>query len=159
MTRLLQQWLSREAERRPEAIALVYGSERVTYAELERASNRLARVLRELGCEKGDRVCFLIPKSPAAIISLLGIMKADCAHVPLDTASPAPRLARIVESCEPRFILAGGSSSSSIESLLDQVQTTNPVRIGWMGTRGAGRAGVKAEFSLEEINAESSEPV
>src|ERR1700752_3151929 len=115
MMGLLQHWVTRQAERRPDAIALVMGQERMTYLQLEESANRLARLLRAAGCRRRDRICFLMPKSPAAIISILGILKADCVHVPLDPASPVPRIARIVESCETQWILA----ADPVASLLD----------------------------------------
>src|SRR5207249_9233502 len=58
-------------------------------------SNQLARTLKAAGCERGDRVCFLLPKSPLAIVSMLGILKADCIYIPVDPSSPAPRVAKI----------------------------------------------------------------
>src|SRR5437660_3586238 len=106
MNILLQHSVMSEAERRPDATALVMGQEHVTYGELEESSNQLARLLREFGCQKGDRVCLLMPKSPTAIVSILGILKADCSYVPLDTSSPSSRLVQMVASSEPRCILA-----------------------------------------------------
>src|SRR5216684_3254138 len=100
MRGLLQDWVTTQAERDPDATAVVLNTERLTYGQLDDLSNRLARILREGGCNKGDRVCLLMPKSPAAIVALLGIYKADCVYVPLDPSSPAPRLAKILESCE-----------------------------------------------------------
>jgi non-ribosomal peptide synthetase component F len=89
---LLQQWLTKQAEQRAESVVVVLKKERVTYGELEEDSNRLARLLQANGCRRGDRVCFLMPKAPAAILSQLAILKADCTYVPLDAGSPAPRL-------------------------------------------------------------------
>jgi len=126
MKALLQHCVTEQVERRPDAVALVMNQERVTYGQLEESSNRLARLLRTAGCQKGDRICFLIPKSPVAIISMLDILKADCTHVPLDRASPAPRLARIVESCESRRILAAGPVANLLDELLSQPS------YGWM---------------------------
>jgi amino acid adenylation domain-containing protein len=102
---LLQDYLARAVERTPEAPALAMGEERLTYAELERESNQLARGLREAGCDRGDRVCLLLPKSPAAIVAILATIKADCVYVPIDVESPAARSAAIVESCTPRLVL------------------------------------------------------
>ncbi len=82
MTNLLQEYADRSAEGRPEAPAIVMGTERVTYGDLARASNYLARLLRDGGCRSGDRVCLLLPKSPIAIVVMLGILKADCVYVP-----------------------------------------------------------------------------
>ena len=104
MTGLLQEWVTAQADQRPEATAGVLNHERMTYAQLERLSNQVARVLKEGGCERGDRVCLLMPKSPVTIATLLGALKADCMWIPLDPSGPASRLARIVESCAPRFL-------------------------------------------------------
>src|SRR5262245_54045494 len=87
MAELLQQLVTERVERRPDAIALVMNGERISYEE---ASNQLAGQLHAVGCVRGDRVCFLTPKSPAAIISELGVLKADCVYVPLDPAPPTP---------------------------------------------------------------------
>ena len=119
MKPLLQHWVTRQAEHRPDAVAVVMNQDRLTYGHLEESSNRLARLLRAAGCEKGDRICFLMPKSPAAIVSMLGILKADCMHVPLDPASPAARVAKIIHACESRWILAAGP----VEKLLDALRS------------------------------------
>ena len=62
----MQRWVSAQAERRPEATAIVMDGVRLSYAELDTASNRLARTLRTAGCDRGDRVCLLLPKSSSA---------------------------------------------------------------------------------------------
>src|SRR5262245_125711 len=114
---LLQQLVTNQAEKRPDQPAIIYKQERLPYGRLEQASNQLARLLKENGCQRGDRICFLVPKTPAAIITILGILKADCTYVPLDPSSPAPRLAKIIDACEPRWILAGGPVSSLLNQL------------------------------------------
>ncbi|PYP82976.1 MAG: D-alanine--poly(phosphoribitol) ligase [Blastocatellia bacterium AA13] len=148
MTSLLQDWLARQADRRPESSALVMKDERMTYGELEARSNQLARLLKAAGCKRGDRICFLIPKSTAAIVSMLGILKADCIHVPLDTSSPVPRLAKIMQQCEPRFLLAGGAVENSLTALVRE-PFSKKFRIGWMSD--AAPAGITAEFSTSDL--------
>ena len=105
MSGLLQDLVARHAARQPEATAVVHEKNRVSYGELEAGSNRLARRLREAGVRPGDRVCFLAPKSPLPLIWMLGILKAGAIHVPLDPASPAARLQKIIDACEPRLVL------------------------------------------------------
>jgi len=129
MRSLLQHWVTEQAERRPEAVALVMNEERVTYGQLEESSNRLARLLKSAGCKKGDRVCFLIPKSPAAYLSMLGILKADCIHVPMDTSSPAPRLTR----CELRSSLRLLSVSIPLEASTDNLGDNVRRKGDWSG--------------------------
>src|SRR5881628_4105905 len=68
MTSLLQQWVTEQAERRPDATAVEMHGARLTYEELEASSNRLARTLKAAGCQQGDRVALLLAKSPLAIV-------------------------------------------------------------------------------------------
>ncbi|HET9352004.1 MAG TPA: AMP-binding protein, partial [Burkholderiales bacterium] len=143
MTQLLQHLVERQAARRPEATAIVYGAKRLSYGELDAAANRLARALVEAGCRKGDRVCFLYPKKPAAMVWMLGILKAGAMHVPLDLASPAERLRRIVTSCEPRFILAAGPAAS----LALQLQDLS--KICWIEQTIPG--GLRPAFTLKDV--------
>src|SRR5262245_44131513 len=179
MRSLLQQWVTEQAERRPDAPAIVMNEERINYGQLEEYSNRLARLLKSAGCKKGDRVCFLIPKSPAAYISMLGILKADCVHVPLDTSSPAPRLARIVESCEPRFILGAGSVANLLDDLMSddrfhssvsigqvsvgQVSvgqvSVGQVSVGWIGSDAAAGRNFDVRFSRDDLESYSGAPL
>jgi amino acid adenylation domain-containing protein len=151
MKPLLQDLVARLAARRPEATAIVYGAKRLSYGELDAAANRLARALVEAGCRKGDRVCFLYPKKPAAMVWMLGILKAGAMHVPLDLASPAERLRRIVTSCEPRFILAAGPTASSA------LQLQELSRICWIDETLP--AGMRAAFTLKDVARESSQGI
>ena len=106
MSELLQDGITAQAVRRPDAPAVVSRDERLTYAGLEQQSNRLARLLRDAGVRRGDRVCLLMPKSPAVVVAMLGVLKADAIYVPLDSTSPAPRVEKMIASCEDRWILA-----------------------------------------------------
>ena len=115
MSRLLQDLVASQAQRRPDATAIVHGEHRLTYGELDRRANQLARTLREAGVQRGDRVCFIAPKSAAPLVWMLGILKAGAIHVPLDAASPAARLEKIIAACEPRLVLRPGEPFSDSE--------------------------------------------
>lgn len=132
MKQLLQNWVTRQAESRPDARCIVFGNESLTYAELDQNSNQLAHLLREGGCRKGDRVCILMPKSPEAILSMIGALKAGCMHVPIDSASPAARIARILESCEACWILAAGPVMPLLEELLADKRFRRRISVGWL---------------------------
>ena len=157
MTSLLQQWVTNQAERRPDSVALAFKQESVTYSQLEESSNQLARVLKAAGCTRGDRVCFLIPKSPAAIISILGILKADCTYVPIDPSSPGPRASKIIESCEPRFILAAGPVANLVDEILLEENLRASVRVGWMDAERVAGNNFSAEFSMSDLSSYSGE--
>jgi amino acid adenylation domain-containing protein len=133
MTQLIQQYVTRQAERRPDAVALVLGDERLTYEQLEQESNRLARLLADSGCRRGDRVTIFQPKQPAAIVSMLAALKADCAYVPIDVASPAPRVAKIIDAAEPRVILVDPSSAKLLDATLADTQQVEAPVVGSVG--------------------------
>jgi amino acid adenylation domain-containing protein len=130
MIELLQDTVTRQAERRPEAVALVMGDERLTYGELEAKSNRLARLLQANGCETGDRVCLFLPKTPAAVVAMLATLKARCAYVPIDIASPAPRVDKIVEAAAPRLLLASAEAVKLVDELAAQSDTVGDTPVG-----------------------------
>jgi hypothetical protein len=77
-----------QAARTPDAMAVAWGPRRLTYAELNRRANQLARHLRGRGVGAESPVGVALPRSPEAVVALLGILKAGGAYVPLDTAHP-----------------------------------------------------------------------
>ncbi|MBZ4402539.1 AMP-binding protein, partial [Myxococcus sp. AS-1-15] len=86
-----------QARRTPEAVAVVWGGEALTYAELERRANQLAWHLGALGVGAGERVGLCMERSLEQLVGLLGILKAGAAYVPLDAKYPAERLGYMVE--------------------------------------------------------------
>ncbi|HEY0514724.1 MAG TPA: condensation domain-containing protein, partial [Thermoanaerobaculia bacterium] len=84
------------AERAPEAVAVVAGDRRLTYAELNRAANRLAHHLRDLGVGRETVVGTAVERSPEMVISLLAVLKTGGAYVPLDPTYPVERLSYIL---------------------------------------------------------------
>ena len=152
MSALLQDWVTAQAERRPHATALVMQDERLTYGQLDDLTNRLARALREAGCKHGDRVCLLLPKSPAAIVAILGTLKADCIYIPLDMASPASRLTHMISSTEPRCILASGLAAPLIAELFGQDKPSTSISIGWVDQANVADSRFPAEFSRDDVN-------
>src|SRR5262249_55754867 len=159
MRPLLQHWVTEQAERRPDAAAFFINRGKVTYGQMEGSSHQLGALLQGSGSRKRGRVYFLIPKSPAAYISMLGILKADCVHVPMDTSSPAPRLARIVESCEPRFILGAGSVANLLDELMSEDRFRSSVSIGWMGADATAGRNFEVRFSIDDLDSYSGAPL
>jgi len=132
MSMLLQQGVTAQAQARPEATALVFKDKRLTYGALEEASNRLAHALKEAGCRRGDRVGLLMPKMPAAIVAMLGALKADAIYVPMDPASPAARQARVLEVSDCRCILGAGPVEKNLRDALTAARLTQRPTIGWL---------------------------
>jgi amino acid adenylation domain-containing protein len=157
--RLLQDWVSEQAERRPDSVAVVLRDQTMTYGELEQRSNRLARSLKAAGCQRGDRVAFAIPKSPTALVAVIGILKADCIHVPIDTASPAARVARILQSSDPRCVLAVAATAKLINELAALQLDPQLPGVGWMDDAGADCDRVTSIFHRADLESCSSAPV
>lgn len=99
--RSLHARVAAQAARTPDATALVFGPASMRYETLDQTASQIARTLMALGCERGDRVCLFVQKSPQAVAAMLGTLKAGCAYVPIDLDSPATRARRIVAACEP----------------------------------------------------------
>ena len=151
MIMLLQQGVTAQAEARPEATALVFKGTRLTYGELEEASNRLARALKEAGCRRGDRIGLLIPKSLEAIVAMLGALKADAIYVPMDPASPAARQARVLEVSDCRCILAAGPVGKNLRDTLAAATLTQRPMIGWLDENPS--SDVDPVFTLRDLSA------
>ncbi|WP_240799800.1 amino acid adenylation domain-containing protein [Streptomyces sp. A1277] len=90
-----------QADRTPDATALVCGDACLTYAELNTRANRLARHLRTLGARPGATVAVAVPPSVELVVSLLALLKAGAAHLPLDPQDPAERIAYVLREAAP----------------------------------------------------------
>ncbi len=99
-----------QAAERPNAIAVEDGAGRLTYDELNRRANRLARRLRGLGIGPEARVGIAVERSADLVVSLLAVLKAGGAYVPLDSSYPAERLAFMVKDARIGVLLTRGSS-------------------------------------------------
>jgi amino acid adenylation domain-containing protein len=159
MIKLLHEYVTAQAGRVPEAVALAMYPEAMTYGELDRLSNQLARTLKEGGCKKGDRVCLLVPKSPAAIVGILGILKADCIYVPLNLQNPAVRQRKIIEICECRWIVSGGGVTHLLDGIFGAGEFPSPVSVGCLDVERIAGTSFRAEFSSADFSAYSSDPL
>ncbi|MCY9850829.1 AMP-binding protein, partial [Pectobacterium jejuense] len=78
-----------QAARSPEAIAVLFEDQHLSYETLNRRANQLAHHLLSLGVKPDDRVAICVERSLDMVIGLLGILKAGAAYVPLDPGYPA----------------------------------------------------------------------
>jgi amino acid adenylation domain-containing protein len=154
---LLQDFVGTQVQRRGEAPALRMGHQRFTYAELESASNRLARLLIRVGVRRGDRVCLLAPKSCEAIIGMLGVLKAGGAYVPIDTVSPVARAARIVEAAQPAAALVLEPAADLTAELLNAGALDAKVPVGALAGEIPGGSRLAYSFGPAEIASEHSD--
>ncbi|WP_231912381.1 non-ribosomal peptide synthetase [Rhodococcus sp. EPR-157] len=145
---------ARNAARHPDAVAVRftgYGSgvcDQLTYAELDRDSTRLARVLVEDGVGVESLVGLALERSTLMITAILAVIKAGGAYVPLDTHHPSDRLAYIAGDAAPVCVLTTSNLAASIgdvtagrvlvldadERIADQSTEPLPVNVGWNNT-------------------------
>src|SRR6516162_9904995 len=106
LPRRLHQFFERTCDRTPDRLALICGSEQLTYATLDARANQLAHyLLEQYRVQPGDRVGLLLERSTHTYVSLLAILKCGAAFVPIDPSYPADRVAFIAEDAAPALLL------------------------------------------------------
>ncbi|MFP8885344.1 amino acid adenylation domain-containing protein [Streptomyces mangrovi] len=97
----------------PGATALRWDGGRLTYAELDRRANAVARVLLGRGIGPEDVVAVVAPRRPEVVAALLGVLKSGAAYLPVDEAWPAERRQRVTADAGVRLLLAPGSTGDA----------------------------------------------
>uniref|UniRef100_UPI0022B5C20E condensation domain-containing protein n=1 Tax=Pelomonas sp. BJYL3 TaxID=2976697 RepID=UPI0022B5C20E len=95
-----------QAQRAPDAVALRFEGQSLSYRELDAQSNRVAQYLvQSCGVQRNELVGLCMERSLEMVVGLLGILKAGAAYVPLDPSYPAQRLAHMVQDSGARKVL------------------------------------------------------
>ncbi|MET0398103.1 MAG: condensation domain-containing protein, partial [Longimicrobiaceae bacterium] len=95
--RPVHEHVAERARLAPDAPAVVLRGEAMSYAELDRRADALARTLRERGAGPESRVAILLERSPEMVVAVLAVLRAGAAYVPLDPGYPAERVAYVLE--------------------------------------------------------------
>ena len=103
--RPLQQFIEDQVERTPDAPALIFESQQLSYRELNARANQLAHRLRRLGVGPEKLVAICAERSPEMVIALLASMKAGGAYVPIDPDHPRSRVSVMLEDAEPAVLV------------------------------------------------------
>ncbi|MBS0263261.1 MAG: amino acid adenylation domain-containing protein, partial [Planctomycetes bacterium] len=131
---------AQQAHRTPDAIAVVFQDQFLSYRELNARANQLAHLLRARGVVAGSLVGLCVDRSLEMVVGILGILKAGGAYLPLDPQTPADRRAWIIADAQPTLVLSTQSSShngpadctvlqldsSALRTELAQHPTTDP---------------------------------
>ena len=119
--RCIHQIFEEQVERTPDAPAVVFEEERLTYRELNGLANQLAHRLIALGVGPEVPVGILMNRSINVVVAVLGILKAGGAYLPLDPVYPAERLAFMMEDCQSPVLLSEQDLSGELPAGQAQV--------------------------------------
>jgi len=165
MAYLLQHLLTDSAARRPDWPAVTAGGRVLTYSELDRLSNQVARALLAQGVAPGDRVGVLAPKSAASVVGIFGALKAGACYVPLDPGAPAGRLSVIMRDSGIAVVLADLRTAPAVSAMAGSVPALRSVIVvgpHW-GQQDGGAAGAQppglAVLPWEAVLAEAAGPL
>ncbi|WP_155033936.1 non-ribosomal peptide synthetase, partial [Burkholderia pseudomallei] len=113
----IHQLFEAQVDRKPEAIALTFEGQRLSYAELNARANRLAHYLQARGVGPDRLVALCAERGIEMVVGLLAILKAGGAYVPLDPAYASDRLRGIVEDSQPALVLADAVGRAALGEL------------------------------------------
>jgi arthrofactin-type cyclic lipopeptide synthetase B len=132
-TALIHQQVETHAAAHPEAIAVRFEQQRLTYRQLNERANQVAHVLLAQGVGPDNRVAICVERGPQMIIGLLGILKAGAGYVPIDPAYPQERIAYTLADSQPMAVLVQANTRHLVGELaqvdldnLGQASILNP---------------------------------
>lgn len=121
----IHEMFEEQVEKTPDAIAVVFEEQQLTYRELNTRANQLAHYLRKLGVDPEVPVAICMERSIDMIVGLLGILKAGGAYVPLDPSYPKERLAFMLEDTKAAVLVTQSQFVSQLPKLIDDGQPAN----------------------------------
>lgn len=106
--------VARHAVASPSAVAVSHGSHTLSYAELEKRSNRLAHFLRSVGVGSGDLVGIYLDRSLSMVVAALAIIKAGGAYLPLQPGVPRERLTYMLQDAQVAVVIAQSATAGDL---------------------------------------------
>jgi amino acid adenylation domain-containing protein len=113
----IQQVFEQQVQETPNAVAVVGGTDSLTYSELNEKANQLAHFLLKSGVAHGDRVAVSLNRSLEVIVSLIAILKVGAAYVPVDPSYPASRLSFLIQDSQAKVLLTQRVIASELPTL------------------------------------------
>lgn len=118
-----------QVERTPEAVAVAFEQEQLSYRELNQRANQMAHYLQDMGVGPDTLVSLLAERGISFLIAILAVFKAGGAYLPLDPHHPSERLQRILEHSGARLILAAKEFAATLSRTLMDMQAETPPRV------------------------------
>ncbi|WP_030602513.1 non-ribosomal peptide synthetase [Streptomyces fulvoviolaceus] len=136
--------LAAQAARTPDATALVFGAQTVTYAELDARCNQLARLLIARGAGPEQVVALGLPRSIDMVVALFAVLRTGAAYLPLELDHPAERLSLMLADAHPLLLLSTKAVSRTLTGDIPRVLLDEPDVLGGLSTDPVSRV-----FSLD----------
>jgi len=118
----------RQAKATPDNIAVVYQDKRITYAEVDRMSDRIAAYIVSKGLGEEDVVSVLIPRCEWMPIASIGVLKAGCAYQPLDPTYPKERLNFMMQDADAKLLIADEELRPIVDEYQGKVLLTKDIQ-------------------------------
>jgi amino acid adenylation domain-containing protein len=158
----VEDFLINSAAARPDKTALIAGERRLSYRDLNQASNRLAARLHREGVERGDRVVVFLDNSAEAVIAIFAVLKAGAVVAPINPSTKADKLAFVLNNCRASALITSGRLDAVARKALAQAPTVQTVVVaegadlpaGWvrfedaLAQEGAARAPAGIDLDL-----------
>jgi len=135
----MPQLFEQQVDENPDAPALIYGQQQVSYRELEERANQLAHYLRSEGVGADTLVAVCLERSIEMVVTLLGVLKAGGAYLPLDSSYPAERLRYMLVDSEAKLLVTAAKFAELfletttrtlyVENLAEQLGPQSRVRL------------------------------
>ncbi|VVQ19556.1 Gramicidin S synthase 2 [Pseudomonas fluorescens] len=116
-TPLIHQQFEAHAQARPDATALIFDEQTLSYGELNRRANQVAHHLLALNIRPDDRVAICVERGPQMLIGLLGVLKAGAGYVPIDPAYPLDRISFTLQDSAPAALLMQTATRDRVAAL------------------------------------------
>jgi len=144
----LKQMLERAAERYADKTVIVMGGRRLSYAELDKASNKVANALVGMGIGKGDRVALLLTNSPEFVTTYFGVVKIGAVDVLFDPKYKLTELASLFDDSRPRILVTESPCLEQLAPVMDRFKSIE--RVIGLGAKSRGKS-----LKYEEIMSQS----
>jgi amino acid adenylation domain-containing protein len=149
----VEQFLKDSARRFGDKVALVAGGARLTYRDLDRASDRLAGALTARGIARGDRVAIFMDNCREAVIAIFAALKAGAVFSPINPSTKADKLAYVINNCRARALITQDKLRAAANAALAEAPSIALVLVA-----GAGEPTVRGAVSFEAALAADQPP-
>jgi amino acid adenylation domain-containing protein len=124
----IHELFERQAERTPNALAIITAQDRLTYSELNRHANRLAHQLHSEGIGVGARVAIFMERSSEMFVAVLAALKAGAAYIPLNPRHPTERIRFVLSDAAPAVVLTQQRLAQMLPASRARVISVDAVR-------------------------------